>query len=59
MAAKQAHLQSICEIAAGDLLPEISGKNLKGLFITSVEQMGVESEIHHFVIVVLVIPYYP
>ena len=26
---KQIHLQSICEIASGDLMPEIFGKNLR------------------------------
>lgn len=29
MAAKQTHLQSICEIASGDLMPEILGKILR------------------------------
>lgn len=56
MAAKQTYLQSICEVASGDVLPEAFGKNLRRIIYNFCGTEEVEAEIHHFVIV---IPYYP
>lgn len=47
-AAKQTHLQSICDMASGDVLPEVSGKNLRRVIYNFCRAEEVESEIIPF-----------